>query len=153
MTQVKIPDDQFLSLKLLVVLSKAIKVIFDKMSKAIKSNYKISDTEFAILELLYHKKRLTLKEIGNSIIITSGSITYNIDKLEQKGYLSRIPCNEDRRVIHAEITKKGTDLFDEIYPHHLITVHNLMQGLTDDEKNIAIELLKKLGLNAMNSKI
>ena len=45
-----------------------------------------------MLELLYHKGRTPLQRIGQQILLTSGSITYTVDKLESKGLLRRVPC-------------------------------------------------------------
>lgn len=143
-----IKDDLSLSLKLFVVLSKAYKSIMDNAVKDMKQ-YNLAPSEFTVLELLYHKGRTPLQQIGAKILVTSGSVTYNIDKLEKKGYLKRIPCENDRRVIYAELTEEGKLLFDHIFPDHTNAIHSIMQGLSIEEKQVAIELLKKLGLGAI----
>ncbi|CAM3476756.1 MarR family winged helix-turn-helix transcriptional regulator [Marinicrinis lubricantis] len=143
-------EDRELSLKLFVVLSKAYKVIMDHSAKSIKQ-HRLSQTEFAVLELLYHKGRIPLQQIGGKILVTSGSITYNIDKLEEKGYLKRVPCPNDRRVTFAEMTEEGTALLDRIFPQHAQMMQQVMKGLNEEEKKTAIELIKKLGLHAENS--
>jgi MarR family 2-MHQ and catechol resistance regulon transcriptional repressor len=132
------------SLKLFVVLSKAYKTVMDRAVKDMKQ-YGLSPSEFTTLEVLYTKGKIPLQQIGEKILITSGSITYNIDKLEKKGLLKRVPCQEDRRVIYAEITTAGNELFDRIFPKHAATIHSLVKGLTQVEQQEAIELLKKLG--------
>ena len=70
---------------------------------------KLSITEFSVLEVLYQKGKQTIQQIGNSILISSGSMTYVIDKLEQKGLLNRNACPDDRRVIHVTLTDDGID--------------------------------------------
>jgi MarR family transcriptional regulator, 2-MHQ and catechol-resistance regulon repressor len=132
------------SLKLLVVLSKAYKVVMDRAVKDMKQNG-LSAAEFSILELLYHKGRIPLQRIGDRILVTSGTITYTVDKLEAKGYLKRVSSPEDRRVTFAEITAAGMELFDRIFPGHADRIEALMDGLTPDEKQAVIDLLKKLG--------
>jgi MarR family 2-MHQ and catechol resistance regulon transcriptional repressor len=142
-------DNRELSLKLFVVLSKAYKVIMDRAVKDMKRNG-LSAAEFSVLELLYHKGRMPLQPIGDKILVTSGSITYTVDKLEQKCYLKRVECADDRRVTYAEITEAGKDLFDRIFPPHAELVESLMEGLTPDEKQQAIMLIKKLGYYAQS---
>ena len=137
-------EDQASSLKLFVVLSKAYKSLMDQAVKDMKS-YGLASAEFMVLEVLYHRTRIPLQQIGEKILVTSGSITYNIDKLEKKGLLKRVPCSEDRRVTYAEITDAGRELFDEIFPRHVSSIHSLMNGLDKGEKDQAIKLLKKLG--------
>ncbi|WP_373230062.1 MarR family winged helix-turn-helix transcriptional regulator [Cohnella sp.] len=138
-----------LSLKLFVVLSKAYKVIMDQAVKDMKK-HGMSATEFMIIELLYHKGTFPLQQIGDKVLITSGSITYNIDKLEKKELIIRVPCPDDRRVTYAEITSQGKEWFGSIFTSHSEAIDATMHGLTMEEKKNAIELLKKLGLNANN---
>lgn len=144
---VSINEGESESLKLLVVLSKAYKTLMEKAAKDAKK-INLSPSEFAILEVLYSKGRVPLQQIGEKILITSGTITYNIDKLEKKLLLQRVPCAEDRRVIYAELTTTGSELFDRIFPQHTAYIHNLMSGLSLKQKQQAIELLKLLGKGA-----
>ncbi|SDO21555.1 MarR family transcriptional regulator, 2-MHQ and catechol-resistance regulon repressor [Paenibacillus sp. yr247] len=143
----QLEDDQAISLKTFVNLSKAYKTLMDRAVKDMKQNG-LSPSEFTILELLYTKGRIPLQQIGEKILITSGSITYNIDKLEKKGLLKRVHCEEDRRVIYAEITPAGYELFDQAFPGHAETIHSITQGLSLDEKQEITKLLKKLGKGA-----
>lgn len=136
--------EQAASLKLFVVLSKAYRSLMDLAVKDMKS-HGLASAEFMILEVLYQRKRIPLQQIGEKILVTSGSITYNIDKLEKRGLLKRVPCSDDRRVTYAEITETGRELFDDIFPQHMSTIHNMMGGLNQEEKDQATLLLKKLG--------
>ncbi|MCD9020292.1 MarR family winged helix-turn-helix transcriptional regulator [Cohnella silvisoli] len=135
------------SLKLLIVLSKAYKSIMDKAVKDIK-NYGLSASEFGIMDVLHKKGKIPIQQIGGKILITSGTMTFNIDKLENKGLIRRIPSTEDRRVIHAEITEAGEELFTRIFPQHASSIHGMMNVLTTDQKLEAIALLKLLGKGA-----
>jgi MarR family 2-MHQ and catechol resistance regulon transcriptional repressor len=108
----------------------------------------LNPTEFGILELLYHKGPMPLQQIGEKILISSGNITYSIDKLEQKHLLARKPAPNDRRVIFAELTGQGYELLTEIFPLHAEVLRAATSGLSEEEKTQAISLLKKLGLAA-----
>ncbi|MCY9666201.1 MarR family transcriptional regulator [Paenibacillus alginolyticus] len=141
---IQLDDAHETSLKLFVVLSKAYKAITEQAVKDAK-RYGLSPSEFMILEVLYAKGKIPLQQIGEKILITSGSITYNIDKLEKKDLLRRVPSNEDRRVIYAEITDAGNELFNRIFPEHAAKIHSLMKAVTQEEQLVAIELIKKLG--------
>ncbi|MFD2611117.1 MarR family winged helix-turn-helix transcriptional regulator [Paenibacillus gansuensis] len=140
-------SDPAQSLKLFVILSKAYKTLMDQAVRDMKQ-YGLSPSEFTILEVLYTKGSIPLQQIGDKILITSGTITYNIDKLAAKGLLRRVPCQEDRRVTFAEITEEGNRLFDTIFPQHAGRLHSLMHGLSPEEKDAAMILLKKLGKGA-----
>lgn len=140
----QLDTDREFSLKTFVVLSKAYKTLMDKAVKDMKQ-YDLSPSEFMILDVLYAKGKYPLQQIGEKILVTSGSITYNIDKLEKKGLLKRVHCEDDRRVIYAEITPAGQELFERIFPGHAELIHSLVDVLPLDEKKEIIHLLKKLG--------
>ncbi|MEH7549305.1 MULTISPECIES: MarR family winged helix-turn-helix transcriptional regulator [Bacillaceae] len=135
------------SLKLFIVLSRAYKAINEHVNKAIQANG-LNPTEFAVLELLYHKGDQPMQQIGGKILLASGSITYVVDKLEQKGLLRRIACPNDRRVTYAQITEQGKAFIEEIFPEHAKQIDALMSTLSESEKTTAIDLLKKLGIPA-----
>ena len=134
------------SLKLYIVLSRANKAI-NEVTNQFFQQHGLNPTEFAVLELLYHKGRQPLQQIGNKILLASGSITYVIDKLEKRGYLQRVSCPEDRRVTYADITEEGSEFMKQLFPEHEQNLHDLLSVLTNEEKDLAITLLKKLGLS------
>src|SRR4051794_15868088 len=141
---IDVDREHLISLKLFVVLSKAYKTIMDRALKDMKQ-YGLSASEFMILEVMYTKRKIPIQQIGEKILVTSGSMTYNIDKLEQKGLLRRVPSAEDRRIVFVEVTPEGDALFGRIFPDHAGVIHRLLHGLTLEEKQDATELLKKLG--------
>ena len=105
-------------------------------------------SEFAILEVLYHKGPLLLGEVQRKILVTSGGITYLVDRLVEKGFVKREACKEDRRARYAVLTPAGTALIRKIFPQHTIAVERALSGLTLAEQREATQLLKKLGLAA-----
>ena len=138
--------DYHQSLKLFIVLSRAYKSM-NEMSNRFIQEQGLNPTEFAVLELLYHKGKQPLQKIGGKILLASGSITYVVDKLEQKGYIRRIASPDDRRVTYAETTESGNEFMASIFPNHEKNLHKTMAVLSSEEQQQAIELLKKLGLS------
>jgi MarR family transcriptional regulator, 2-MHQ and catechol-resistance regulon repressor len=128
------------SFLLLMHTSKAIQdQIKDDMSKN-----NLSITEFSVLEVLYHKGRQTIQQIAQSILISSGSMTYVIDKLEQRGLLNRNACPGDRRAIHVTLTRDGEELMEKIMPEHEDLIDSLFDSLSADEEQELIRLLRKI---------
>ncbi|WP_181350181.1 MarR family winged helix-turn-helix transcriptional regulator [Thalassobacillus sp. CUG 92003] len=132
------------SLKLFVVLSKAERAVADLVKDDIR-HHGLNPTEFGVLELLYHNGEQPLQKIGEKILLASGSITYVVDKLEKKGLLERKACPEDRRITYAAITEAGEQLLKRIFPDHWKQIEAITDGLSTEEKEQAIALLKKLG--------
>jgi MarR family transcriptional regulator, 2-MHQ and catechol-resistance regulon repressor len=137
------------ALKLFIVLSRASKVVLEEANKLIET-YKLNPTEFAVLELLYHKGRQPIQKIGQKILLSSGSMTYVVDKLEKKGLIERVFCKEDKRVTYMSITDAGNALIEEIFPSHEKKINGLMSVLSEAEQDTAIDLLRKLGLSIKN---
>ncbi|MBU8792294.1 MarR family transcriptional regulator [Oceanobacillus caeni] len=133
-----------LSLKAFVVLLKANKTLAELIKKDI-SSHGMRTSDFTVLEALYHKGKQTIKQITQSVLINTGSITYVIDKLEKKGLLERTPCKDDRRVVYIQLTDQGIKLMEEIFPLHQQVIENVFEGVTDEEKKIVIDVLKRVG--------
>ena len=145
----KIQLDEKLSLKLFVVLTRALDAVRKSIEKEIRT-YGLNPTEFAVLELLYNKGEQSAQKIGEKVLIASSSITYVVDKLEKKDLILRTPCPEDRRIIHVSITDEGRKMMDEIFPIHTQGVQRILEGLDTKEKEEMISQLKKLGMYAKN---
>lgn len=145
--QNKNQEDVDLSLKLFVVLSRATDAIKRRAEEDIKC-LGLNPTEFAVLELIYHKGDQPIQKIGEKVLISSSSITYVVDKLEKKNLLKRKPCPKDRRITFAAITENGNELMNEVFPKHQLAIHEICDGLDTKEKEELIKLLKKLGYHA-----
>lgn len=139
-----------LSLKAFVVMMKASKTLEEVVKKDI-SNYNMKTSDFAVLEALYHKGRQTIKQISEAVLINTGSITYVIDKLEKNNLLQRSHCKDDRRVIYIQITEKGKQVMDDIFPKHQARLEELFSDLSEDEKRALIESVKTVGKKAAKS--
>ncbi|MBO1004693.1 MarR family winged helix-turn-helix transcriptional regulator [Pseudogracilibacillus auburnensis] len=139
--------EEQLSLKLFVVLSRSLESVKKQVVKDIKS-YGLNLTEFGVMEYLYHKGEQPIQIIGKKVLLASSSITYVVDKLEEKQFIERIACPKDRRVIYGRLTEKGSNLMDEIFPKHEQAMATIFSSLTNEEKEQAIVLLKKIGLFA-----
>ena len=137
--------DNELSLKLFVVLTRALQSVRKKVEADIRS-HQLNLTEFAVLELLFNKGAQPIQKIGDKVLLASSSITYVVDKLEEKKLLERKPCPNDRRITHALLTTQGKELMAEIFPQHSEAIQEIFAGLDIKEKKVMIEQLKKLGL-------
>ena len=134
------------ALKLFIVLSRASKVIAEEAHKLIDT-YGLNPTEFGVLELLYHRGRQPIQKIGQKILLRSGSMTYVVNKLEERGLLTRDLCEEDKRVTYISITEEGVSLIESIFPKHAENIESLMSGLSAEEQDVAINIVRKLGLS------
>lgn len=135
------------ALKLFVVLSRAATAV-NRHSEADIARHGLSPGEFAIMEALYHRGTLLLGEVQRKILVSSGGVTYLVDRLEKQGYVERQECPSDRRARYAALTPKGRKLMESIFPAHAEALQAALAGLSIEEKRQAIELLRKLGTYA-----
>jgi MarR family transcriptional regulator, 2-MHQ and catechol-resistance regulon repressor len=119
------------------------KAIHERIRNEI-NHYNLNITEFSVLEVLYRHEKQTIQQIGSSILISSGSMTYVIDKLEQKGLLNRHACPGDRRAINVSLTEAGNVLMSNIMPKHYELIDDMFESLTKDEKETIVKLLRKV---------
>jgi MarR family 2-MHQ and catechol resistance regulon transcriptional repressor len=104
--------------------------------------------EFAILEVLYHRGPLLLGEVQRKILVSSGGVTYLVDRLAGKGLVERRECPHDRRARYAALTPAGEKLVARIFPEHARGIGHAVSGLSKAEQQQTIALLRKLGLSA-----
>lgn len=137
------------NLKAFTVLFRAYQTIQDATRRDLLQ-FDLNQTEFSVLEFLYHHGEQPVQMIGKKILIASSSITYVIDKLEQKGYVYRKACPRDRRVTYVLLTLEGQVLMEEIFPKHEQKINEIFEVLEAQELDNMIFSLKKVGKNATN---
>jgi len=112
----------------------------------------IGSTDFAVLEALLHKGPLPVNEIGKKVLLTSGSITTAVDRLEKKRLVERRAHGSDRRARIVHLTRQGRALIIRAYTQHAADIERLAAAsLTKSERATLIRLLKKIGYEAAAS--
>ena len=113
------------------------------------SQLEMCGSDFAVLEALLHKGPLPVNEIGKKVLLTSGSITVAVDRLEEKGLVERRAHGSDRRARIVHLTKEGKKLITRAYANHAADLERLASAsLTKKERDTLIRLLKKIGYKA-----
>lgn len=135
-----------LSLKLYVVLSKAMRSVNQKVSEEIKK-LGLNPTEFGVLEVLYHKGEMPVQKVAEKILISSSRIAYTVKVLEEKKYIDRRQCASDKRVTYLSLTKEGEELMDQLFVVHHQDLQTIFSVLEKKEQEEMIRLAKKLGLS------
>src|SRR2546426_3579928 len=131
-----------------LVLWKAARAVEAYAEKSV-SQLEMCGSDFAVLEALLHKGPLPINEIGKKVLLTSGSITVAVDRLETKGLVERRAHGTDRRARIVHLTKEGRKLITRVYANHAADVGRLASAsLTGAERKTLISLLKKIGYEA-----
>ena len=80
-------------------------------------------------------------EVSKHLIVTPSNMTSMVDKLEAEGLVKRYPLEGDRRVNITKITKKGSDLLDNLWPEYTEVLKRQMDGLNKEKQKALAGLL------------
>jgi MarR family 2-MHQ and catechol resistance regulon transcriptional repressor len=105
-------------------------------------------SDFAILEALLHKGPQAVRELGQLIDLTSGSMTTAIDRLEARRLVTRTDHATDRRAWMIHLTPAGQALITKVFSGHEEAMERAMRGLSKAERGTLTVLLKRLGTTA-----
>ena len=132
-----------------------IRLVLGKASKAVEriDRESIADTglnqsDFMIMEALMHKGPLPINTIGKKILLTSGSMTAAVNRLENKGFLKRIQDPGDGRRFYLHLTGAGHAVIKRAYAAHKANLEKITEVLSAEEAEEAVRLLKKIGRHA-----
>ena len=93
----------------------------------------LTSAQFDIIATLGNTDGMSCKELGEKTLITKGTMTGVLDRLQEKGLLSRHHSPEDGRSWITKLTVKGQTLFEDIFPKHLAHLAPLFINFTDLE--------------------
>lgn len=105
-------------------------------------------SDFAVLEVLLHKGSLPVNTIGEKVLLTSGSITTAVQRLEKKGLVRREKSVADARVVLVHLTDQGRTLVESAFVTHSANLDRLFEVLEEDERVQFADLMRKLGTHA-----
>ncbi|HLJ13041.1 MAG TPA: MarR family transcriptional regulator [Bryobacteraceae bacterium] len=105
-------------------------------------------SDFGVLEALLHKGPLPINALGNKVLLSSGSMTAAVDRLERSGFVKRGAAATDRRARIVHLTEKGSKLIRSVFARHERDMERVFSRLEKPERNALADLLRKLGHEA-----
>jgi DNA-binding MarR family transcriptional regulator len=87
--------------------------------------------------------QLTPTALMRTALVTSGAITQRLDRLEEKGLITRGRSETDGRAVVVTLTDEGRTALDAALPDHLQTERALLTGLSADERDQLAGLLRR----------
>ena len=137
--------EQETAIHLWLVLHKAYRAV-ERNARSSIAGLGLGLSDFAVLELLLHKGPQPVNRIGRKVLLSSGSITAAVDRLEARGLLKRTVDPEDLRSRIVELTAAGRKLAGQAFAGHAVDMEETMVVLRPREREDLVRLLKKLGL-------
>ncbi len=110
------------------------------------SKFGLTESQFNVLDALYHLGPLSQKGLGYKLLKSGGNITMVIDNLEKDAYVERRRSTEDRRIFFVHLTKEGEKKLEEILPVQVNFITNEINRLNKTEQIELQRLCKKIGI-------
>ena len=102
-------------------------------------------TQYVVMMYFWEVKSSNVKELGNTLLLDSSTLTPLLKKLENKGYIVRKKSLEDERNLIIELTEEGKKLQDKAIdvPKEISKCINL----DEEEAKLLYKLIYKVLLN------
>ncbi len=111
---------------------------FEAYSAAHIRSIDLTPAQFDIIVTLGNTPGMSFKELGEKTLITKGTLTGVVDRLEAQQLVRRSASTEDGRSMIVSLTPAGERLFGRIFPAHLEHMRQALGGL-DAERLERIE--------------
>jgi MarR family 2-MHQ and catechol resistance regulon transcriptional repressor len=102
-------------------------------------------SDFGVLEALLHKGPLPVSALRKKVLLSSGSMTAAVDRLEQSGLVKRATTPTDRRARIVHLTDQGSTLISKLFEEHARDMEQAFSHLGKAERDALGSLLRKLG--------
>ncbi|WP_215751785.1 MarR family winged helix-turn-helix transcriptional regulator [Gluconobacter sp. P5E10] len=143
----ELPDLETGPMVLLGRLGEAALIITRDRLNPVFANFGLQPGEFDVLATLRRSGApyaLTPTALYEAAMISSGSMTNRIDRLEKSGLVERRPNPIDGRGTLVGLTAKGLATIDQAVEVHVKTQHGAVNGLNEEEQSQLSQLLGKL---------
>jgi len=104
----------------------------------------LTHSQFDVIATLGNQPPMTCKELGEKTLITKGTLTGILERLEAKGLIKKYSNTEDARSYKTGLTKEGQKVFDKSFTEHLKYLEKAFGKLSKKELETTTAALKSL---------
>ena len=113
-----------------------------KRYKPLLDTIDLTYTQYIAMLVLWEKKQLTVKELGECLYLDSGTLTPLLKKLESKGLVTRVRSEKDERNLVVTLTQEGEKLKEQAVEIPLQIAGCI--NLTPQERKLLYDMLHKV---------
>ena len=97
-------------------------------------------------------RQMSMSDLANQMVLTSGGITRLVDRLAADGYVDRVSCPSDRRVQWAHLTDAGVETVSQALQTHLADLNeHFFSAMSPEERSVVIPVLDRLRTACANT--
>jgi MarR family 2-MHQ and catechol resistance regulon transcriptional repressor len=130
-----------------LVLWKAARAVEAEADRSIE-RFGMGRSDFGVLEALLHRGALSAKQLGEKVLLTSGSVTAAIDRLAGRGLVRREDDARDRRACIVHLTAAGRRLIERAFAQHRTEMEEALAEFSMEDRRALLPLLRRLGNTA-----
>lgn len=113
-------------------------------SEAHIRQFDLTPAQFDVIATLGNTTGMSMGELGEKTLITKGTLTGVIDRLEQKQLVYREIPPDNRRSIIVKLTPAGEQRFEQVFPNHIAYLKERFEQLNASELELLKVLLSRL---------
>jgi MarR family 2-MHQ and catechol resistance regulon transcriptional repressor len=91
----------------------------------------LTSSQFDVIATLGNTPGMTCRELSEKTLVTKGTLTGVLDRLQARGLVRRSPSRTDRRSIHVQLTARGDELFRRVFPRAVATLRPYFERALD----------------------
>lgn len=114
-------------------------------------SYNIGSGQYIFLIALYKKEGISQEQISEYLKVDKATTAKAIKRLEKEGYIRRAIDENDKRAYKIYLTQKALNIKSELYDVIREWENMLSSGLSENEKEIFLKMLKNMAENASNN--
>ena len=91
-----------------------------ELERALQAEHQLSVVEYTVLDALDRQDgwHMRMQQLARAAALSSSATTRLVNRLEDRGLLTRVLCKDDRRGIYTELTRAGRALLEQATPTH-----------------------------------
>lgn len=121
--------------------------ITDVLARELREGTELPLTWYDVLVQLSEapERRLRMQELADRVLLSKSGLTRLIDRMQQEGYVTRYPCEDDRRGTFAQMTDEGYATIRRAAPTHMEgIVDHFADLVTDEEADVLADVLGRI---------
>lgn len=117
---------------------------FTNYSDAHVRTFGLTPSQFDVISTLGNTPGMSMNKLAEKTLVTKGTLTGIIDRLEQKGLVRREVPSDNRRSFTVVLTPAGEWVFEQFFPAHIAYLKERFERLDKEELEEIRAALKKL---------
>jgi DNA-binding MarR family transcriptional regulator len=112
------------------------------------AEYDMTHSQLGIIFKVLHCHADTAADLARELMCDTGAMTRMLDRLEEKGFVTRTRSLEDRRIVRVALTAKGMELADKMTEVAVRALNHHLRGFTGPEISQFKDFLRRMIANA-----